>query len=95
MLLRKLEKDFFQKRHLEHSFSLQHSTTIEEHKEEVQSKVLTASKERQQRKLHAMLARQNTSQKRNDRCVINLSSKQLTDPQVSALLKGSELCPHH
>ena len=89
--LRRLETDlFFQKRQLEHVFSSRHAVTIEEHKNAVQYKVSNSSKERQKKKFDALLARQASSQKNDSRHVVNLSSKRLTDPQVSALSRASD-----
>ena len=59
----------------------------------MQSKVSGACKERQKKKFDALLARQNSPQKHDDRHVVNLSSKQLTGPQVSALSKGLNFAP--
>ena len=42
---------------LEHSFSSKHSATIKGHKDEVQSKVSNACKERQKKKFNTLLAR--------------------------------------
>ncbi|MDA8003198.1 MAG: hypothetical protein MPL62_18085, partial [Alphaproteobacteria bacterium] len=67
--------------------------TIEEHKNAVQYKVSNSSKERQKKKFDALLARQASSQKNDSRHVVNLSSKRLTDPQVSALSRGLNFAP--
>lgn len=91
--LRRLEIEiFFQKHQLEFIVSQQHFASVECHKEEVQTKFSTVSKERQ-KKFDALLSKQNLRQK-PDKCrVVNLSSKQLTTPQVQVLARGLNFAP--
>ena len=86
--LRRLETDmFFQKRQLEYTVGQQHFTTIEDHKKSMQTKVSYAAKNRE-KKFDALLLKKRLKQKPDERFVVNLSSKQLTTPQMQVLSKG-------
>ena len=62
---------------------------IEEHKGQVQRKVVRAAKERQKKKFDTLVSKQSSQRKPDERHVVNLSSKQLTTPQLQVLSRGS------
>ena len=92
--LRRLETDiFFQKHQLEFIVGKQRLSTIEEHKGQVQEKVARAAKESQKKKFDALVSKQSSQQKPDERHVVNLSSKQLTTPQLQVLSRGLNFAP--
>ena len=52
-----------------------------------------AAKERQKKKFDALVSKQSSQQKPNERHVVNLSSKQLTTPQLQVLSRGLNFAP--
>ena len=91
--LRRLETDlFFQKRQLEFVVGQQRLAIIEEHKGQVQEKVASAAKERQ-KKFDTLVSKQSSQRKPDERHVVNLSSKQLTTPQLQVLSRGLNFAP--
>ena len=93
--LKNLETDlFFQKRQLDHALGAQKLAVLEKHVSNTQTKVSTQTKERQKKKFDNLLARQTSMQQSpGNRRVVNLSSRQLDDSQMSALSKGLNFAP--
>ena len=92
--LRRLETGmFFQKCQLEYTVGQQHFATIEDHKESMQTKVSDAAKNRRKKKFDALLLKKRLKQKPDERFVVNLSSKQLTTPQMEVLSRGLNFAP--
>ena len=77
---------FFQKCQLNHSLATQKAAVIEKHKDDTQTKLTAQTKDRHKKKFDLLLARKTY-------CVVNLSSKQLESPHVSALTKGLNFVP--
>ena len=92
--LRKLETDlFFQKRQLEYVVSPRHFKAIKAHKDRVQTRMSTLCKERQKKEFDALLSRQTLERQPSDRHIVNLSSRNLSAPQLQALSRGLNFVP--
>ena len=91
--LRRLETDlFFQKHQLEFVIGQQWLAIIEEHKGQAQEKVARTAKERQ-KKFDMLVSKQSSQRKPDKWHVVNLSSNQLTTPQLQVLSKGLNFAP--
>ena len=84
---------FFQKRQLDHALGAQKLAAIDEHRVDTQTKVSNQTKEQHKKKFNALLTRKTSTQCHGNRWVVNLSSKQLDGPHLSALSKGLNFGP--
>ena len=92
--LRGLETDLsFQKCQLEFVVGQQQFATIEGHKGQVQKKVAYTVKEREKKTFNMIVLKQSSQRKRDELHVVNLSSKQLTTPQLQVLSRGLNFAP--
>ena len=72
--------------------SLFSETIIEEHKDQSQEKVAHTAKERQ-KKFDMLVSKQSSQRKPDKWHVVNLSSNQVTTPQLQVLSKGLNFAP--
>ena len=87
--LRALSHDFYyQKRQLQHSLRPCHVTALESLVKNAVQRERSKTKERQKKKFDLLLTRPQPRDTHVQKWVVNLSSKTLSEPQISVLSKG-------